>query len=112
MEYFLIAKTKVVVSSVGYDEFCLSLRSRAKKTPPLSRIIQRNKIKARIREIFPFYMLYEYMVDEIVESLVATTYPPGAPIVRLGEQLARFFVITAGIAVQEKKHKGGQVLES
>jgi len=109
MDRSLVANTDAVVYRAGHDEVCRALRGSAEKTPPLSWIVERNRIKAHLQAVFPFSALYEAILDVVVESMGTAEYQFNDVIVEKGVPASRFCLVVEGEAV---KRRGGELIES
>jgi len=78
MAQSLVAQTDATICRVGYDELCLALRGHCEHTPPLSWILQRNRVKRCLQSTFPFNAVCSGILDIVVEAFQTEEFAPGA----------------------------------
>jgi len=102
MEHTLVVRSAdAVVCRAGHDEVCRALRGYAEKTPPLTWIIKRNRIKRKLQTVFPFSALQEEKLDIIVEKFEKVDYRPNDLIAKSNHNWRCFCLLADGEVVRQ-----------
>jgi CRP-like cAMP-binding protein len=107
MANWLVAKSDAVICRAGYDELCHTLRGKCDFTPPLTWIVQRNRVKDKLQNIFPFAPLHYDILDDVVEAFAKKVIAPNAilvsPTAALEGGTNKFWLVVEGEAVRRRE---------